>query len=95
MRPNKTEDDWIAIASKFYERTDFPNVIGAVDGKHISIVQPSGTESMHFNYKKFFSFVLMAWVDSNYHFLFVDIGGYGTSGDSTIFHYSKMGKKTS
>ena len=35
----------------------------------------------------------MAWVDSNYNFLFVDIGGYGTSGDSTIFNYSTMGRR--
>ncbi|PNF31399.1 hypothetical protein B7P43_G04087 [Cryptotermes secundus] len=37
-----------------------------------------------------FSFLLMAWVDSNYRFLFVDIGGCGTSVDSTIFNYSTM-----
>ena len=56
MNPNKTEDDWIEIARKFYERTDFPNVIGALDGKHIRIVQPNGTGSMYFNYKNFFFF---------------------------------------
>jgi DNA segregation ATPase FtsK/SpoIIIE-like protein len=92
MKPNKTED-WIQIANKFYERTNFPNIIGAMDRKHIHIVQPSGTGSTYFNYKKFFSLVLMAWVDSDYSFLFVDIGGYGTSADATIFEYSAMGRR--
>jgi hypothetical protein len=29
------EEDWINIADKLYDRTNFPNVIGAVDGKHV------------------------------------------------------------
>ncbi|CAH1993848.1 unnamed protein product [Acanthoscelides obtectus] len=32
--PSKEEQDWIEIADEFYRRTNFPNVIGAVDGKH-------------------------------------------------------------
>lgn len=34
----------------------------------------------------------MAWVDADYEFVFVDIGAYGSSSDSTIFKNSKIGK---
>ena len=32
----RDKNDWIRTADEFYERTNFPNCIGAVDGKHIS-----------------------------------------------------------
>lgn len=38
--PEKKED-WIEIANQFYDRTDFPNVIGAIDGKHMRIERPN------------------------------------------------------
>ena len=90
----KTEEDWIKVANEFYQRTNFPNVIGAIDGKRIRIKQPHDSGSLCFNYKKFFSMVLMAWVDSDYKFVFVDIGSYGSSSDSNIFKNSNMGGKT-
>lgn len=90
---HKTEDDWIQIADQFYERTNFPNVIGAIDGKHIRIIQPENSGSSFFNYKKYFSCVLMAWTDADYKFIYVDVGAYGGSCDSNIFKNSKMGKK--
>jgi hypothetical protein len=33
--PNK--EIWLKIAEQFYQVTDFPNCLGAVDGKHIRI----------------------------------------------------------
>ena len=53
----KQEDDWIKIADEFYSRTNFPNIIGAIDGKHIRMIQPEHSGSSYFNYKKFFSCV--------------------------------------
>ncbi|KAJ8935883.1 hypothetical protein NQ314_012599 [Rhamnusium bicolor] len=50
----KTTEDWIEVADTFYNRTNFPNVVGAVDGKHIRIVQPDKSGSNFFNYKKVF-----------------------------------------
>ena len=40
-------------------RTTFPNCIGAVDGKHIRMTKPNESGSQFFNYKKFYSTVLV------------------------------------
>lgn len=47
-------DDWNKISEKFASRWNFPNCIGAIDGKHILIRPPPGTGSEYFNYKKSF-----------------------------------------
>jgi hypothetical protein len=43
------EEDWLNIYDKFYDRTKFPNVIGAVDGKHVIVVKPDNSGSKYFN----------------------------------------------
>lgn len=79
-------------AKEFWRRWSFHNVIGAIDGKHVRIVAPNNTGSLYFNYKNYFSIVLLAMVDANYKFLLVDIGSYGKEGDAGIFNKSEMGK---
>lgn len=91
--PEKSTEDWITIADQFYQRTNFPNVLGAVDGKHVRIIKPNNSGSSFFNYKKYFSIVLMAWVDADYKFVCVDVGSYGSSSDSSIFKQSNMGRR--
>lgn len=87
---NKQEDDWIKIAGEFNSRTKFPNITGAIDGKHIRMILPEQFRSSYFNYKKFFSCVLMAWTDADYKFVYIDIGSYGTSSDSEIFKHCNV-----
>lgn len=92
MPDQRNEEEWINIADTFYERTNFPNVIGALDGKHIRIVRPDNSGSEYFNLKKYNSQVLMAWVDADYKFIFIEVGSLGSMADSTIFKESKMGQ---
>jgi len=53
---------------------------------------PDKSGSLFFNHKHYFSIVLLAIVDANYQFLFVDIGSYGKEGDAGIFKKSQIGK---
>lgn len=84
---------WSKIADGFLKNTQFPNCFGALDGKHIRITMPPGSGSSYYNYKKYFSVVLMAICDSNYKFVAVDIGGYGSTADSRVFRASGMGRR--
>jgi hypothetical protein len=50
--PVPNEDDWNTTADEFWVRWQFPNCIGALDGKHITIQAPKSSGSLYWNYKK-------------------------------------------
>jgi hypothetical protein len=78
----KNEEDWLSIADEFNHRTNFQNCIGAVEGKHIRMCKPYGSSSEFFNYKSYFSTVLMALVDADYKFNAIEVGAHGSPSDS-------------
>lgn len=61
------------------------SIIGAVDGKHILIKKPHNSGSEFYNYEGTCSIVLMAIVNSNYEFTFVDVGAQGSCADGGIW----------
>lgn len=86
----KTETEWESIAEIFYTQWQFPHCIGAMDGKHILIQPPANSGSYYFNYKHSFSIVLLALVDADYKFLFVDVGCNGRVADGGVFKNSAL-----
>ena len=54
-----------AVAERFERRWNYPHCCGASDGKHIAIKCPH-TRSLFYNYKGFYSIVLLALVDAYY-----------------------------
>lgn len=63
-----------------------------MDGKHFKIKCPPKTGSAFFNYKHYFSLVLMASVDADGLFLTIDVGDYGRNSDARVFRRSSLGK---
>jgi hypothetical protein len=85
--PKPTLEQWELTALEFERRANFPNCLGAVDGKRIRVTKPELSGSMFYNYEDFFPVVLMAVPDTNYRFVYVDIGN-GKDCDSNILKRS-------
>ena len=63
--PNTTEE-WMNISQKLEHRWNFPNALGAIDGKHIVMNKPWHAGSEYYNYKGSESINLMAMCDGEY-----------------------------
>jgi len=64
-----------------------------MDGKHISIVPPSGSGSEFFNYKGRHSMVLLAIVNADYQFIMCDFGTNGRISDGGVLNNTKFYEK--
>lgn len=91
--PSPTENDQKNISDQYLSKWNFPNCVGAIDGKHVRLKAPKNSGSLYYNYKEYFSMVLLAVVDANYKFIAIDVGSYGREGDAGIYLKSKIGKK--
>ena len=93
MKMPNLVSEWESIAKEFEQRWNFPNCLGAIDGKHIIMNSPKNTGSIYYNYKGSFSIVLLALSDANNRFIYVDIGAYGRCSDGGIFSNSSLKKQ--
>lgn len=88
--PVPTRESFRSIADDFSKIWNFPDCIGALDGKHVRIRCPKLSGSMFYNYKQYFSVVLQALVDAKYRFIAIDVGGYGKQSDGGTFQASNL-----
>ena len=86
------ECEWKAVADEFEECWNFPNCIGAIDGKHIVMKRPINSGLYYFNYKGTFSVILLAFVNADYKFIFIDVGCNGRISDGGVFRNSPLSK---
>ena len=91
--PEPTTETWTKCAEGFNYSWGFPNCIGSIDGKHITVKCPRKSGSNYWSYLNKFSLVLMAIVGPDYRFIAIDIGGYGKNSDGGIFETSNMGQR--
>ena len=92
LRPPQHHREWNDICKGFYDTWNFPHCLGAIDGKHVAMQCPIKSGSLYYNYKGYFSIVLLAICDPHYTFTFVDIGSYGSNNDSSVLNNSDFGK---
>ena len=88
--PN-SEHDWLKVAQEFENHWNFPNALGAIDGKHVVMQAAARSGSSFFNYKKTHSIVLMAICNARYQFTVVDIGDSGRQSDGSVYANSNLG----
>ena len=74
----------LEIALKFEEKWNFPNCVGAIDGKHIVMQPPANAGSYYYNYKNTHSIVLMAVAGPDYECLYADVGTNGRISDGGV-----------
>ena len=86
-------EDWKSTEEKFRNRWNVLHAVGALDGKHIALKKPKQSGSEYFKYKGYFSLLLLALVDAQYKFLWVNVGASGSSSDAQIFNHSKLRRK--
>ncbi|KAG1934126.1 protein ALP1-like [Pimephales promelas] len=90
LKTPTTEAEWREVAMGFENKWQFPNCLGAIDGKHIYIQPPANSGSTYHNYKSRFSVVLMAVVDADYRFIYANVGVQGRVSDGGIFGQSDL-----
>uniref|UniRef100_A0A673GI29 DDE Tnp4 domain-containing protein n=1 Tax=Sinocyclocheilus rhinocerous TaxID=307959 RepID=A0A673GI29_9TELE len=91
--PVPATQNWVEIAKEFQERWNFPNCIGAIDGKLVVLQAPPNSGSLYFNYKGTHSIVRLALVDAHYLFRVIDVGAFGRNSDGGVFSCSSLGKR--
>ena len=89
--PSATEE-WLAISERFFERWDYPNRIGAVDGKHIPMQPPPGSGSEYYSYKHTHSIVLMVVAGPDFECIYTDVGINGRVSDGGVWNVCTVAK---
>lgn len=87
-----TPEEWTAISDEFGNLHQFWNTLGAIDGKHVAIIKPPQSGSTYYNYKGFFSIVLLAVVNAQKEFICIDVGINGKISDGGVLYYSDFGR---
>ena len=88
-----TPDEWKELEREFRIRWNVPHALGVLDGKHVALKKPNNTGALYHNYKGFFSIVMLALVDGQYKFRWLDAGTAGSCSDAQIFNASQLKRR--
>lgn len=85
MKVPTTQEEWRKVAAEFHRLWNYPNCLGACDGRKILVVKPHNNGSCVFDHKGHTSIILMALVGANHKFLYVDVGTNGKVSDGGVW----------
>ena len=88
-----TPDEWKEVEREFRIRWNVPHALGALNGKHVALKKPKNSGALYYNYKGFFSIVMLALIDGHYKFRWVDVGTAGSCSDGQIFNASQLKRR--
>jgi hypothetical protein len=80
-------------ADEILARTNFPGVIGAIDGCHIEIKAPVRNPYDFYNRKQFYSVILQGTCDMSLKFLDIFVGMPGRVHDARVFRLSPLSRQ--
>ena len=86
------QKEWLSISKGFEDKWNFPHCLGSLDGKHICVECPKMSGTYYFNYKGFYSIILLAICDSNYCFKLFDLRQYRGNNDCGVLANLTMGE---
>ena len=93
LRCSTTPDEWKELETEFRIRWNVPHALGALDGKHVALKKLKNSGALYHNYKGFFSIVMLALVDGQYKFRWMDVGTAGSCSDAQIFNTCHLKRK--
>ncbi|XP_077550672.1 uncharacterized protein LOC144163868 [Haemaphysalis longicornis] len=93
------EDEWVKAVSpsnisqhmrEFAAVSRFPQGIGALDGCHFAVSPPQEDAMDYYNYKGWYSIILLELVDHRYRFWYTNIGSPGRCHDAYVYGRRKL-----
>eukprot|EP00112_Aurelia_sp_Birch-Aquarium-sp1_P024660 Seg788.16 transcript_id=Seg788.16/GoldUCD/mRNA.D3Y31 product="Protein ALP1-like" protein_id=Seg788.16/GoldUCD/D3Y31 len=93
LKTPKSQEEWEGIAQNFEKKWQFPNCIGAIDGKHLVMQPPPEAASKYYNYKHTHSIILLAVVGPNYECIYADVGTIGRVSDGGVWSKCNLARK--
>ena len=88
-----TNEQYEELTNIMYAEWQFPFAFCSIDRSHLPIKYPIGggeAKKSHYNFKRVYSIVLMALVDTQYRFIWARVGTPGNTHDSTNFQSTKL-----
>nr|XP_037274460.1 uncharacterized protein LOC119167103 [Rhipicephalus microplus] len=75
---------------EFMAVSDFLQAVGALNSCHFLVSPPQEHATDYYNYKGWYSIILLALVDHKYRFRFINVGGPETCHDSYLYQMSSL-----
>lgn len=85
-----TQNEMQQHIQEFQPVLRFPRAIGALDGSHFPVSPPKKHATDYHDYKGWYSFILLAFVDHRYRFRYINVGSPDCCRDSYVYHRSSL-----